>query len=72
MWMSVVALPVESMQCASIHLEAMIVAARKDSLEIHFQYAKLLRRESVMIQQLASVVGMCHALQGMSILSISY
>lgn len=64
------ALHVESMQYASIHLEAMIVAARKDLLEIHFQYAKLLNREAVMIQQLASVVGMCHVLQGMSILSI--
>lgn len=64
------ALHVESMQCASIHLEATIVAARKDLLEIHFQYAKLLKRAAVMIQQLASVVGMCHVLQGMSILSI--
>lgn len=64
------ALHVESMQYASIHPEAMIVAARKDLLEIHFQYAKLLKREAVMIQQLASVVGMCRVLQGMSILSI--
>lgn len=68
--MSVVALHVESMPCASIHLEAMIVAARKDLLEIHFQYARLLKKVAVMIQQLASVVRMCHVLQGMSILSI--
>jgi hypothetical protein len=64
MWMNVVVLHVESMQCASTHLAVMIVAARKVLLETHFQCVRLWNQEAVMIQQFVNVARMCHVLLG--------
>jgi hypothetical protein len=69
--MNAVALHVESMQCASTHLAVMIVAARKDMLETHFQYVRLFLQEVVMIQQLANVARMFFVLQGTPVMVVA-